>query len=109
MSRPTWWVVSNDSKSVQRRLAAQLTVRQRALRLYRAPFRYEMGYIWDANGEMVADDRVDSDDKENHASSIAARVRGWGRIGYMPDADKLQDEVGALIAEALTKFWGEAK
>lgn len=73
-------------------------LRTRALKLYHAPFRYESGYIWDARKEMVADDHVEE-------AFAMARVRGWGRIGYLEDAPALQDEVGKLIAEALTKFW----
>lgn len=80
-------------------------IRRRALDLYKAPFKYDHGYIWDANGEMVADDRVPMDDTENPQRSIAVRIRGWGRIGYLPEPEKLQDAVGELIAQALTKFW----
>jgi hypothetical protein len=81
-------------------------IRSRARRLYRAPFRYEMGYIYDAGGEMVSDGRVDKEDQPQQL--IVQRVRGWGRIGYLADAEQLQDTVGALIAEALTRFWTEA-
>lgn len=76
--------------------------RNAALALYKAPFSFEHGYIFDADRHMVADDN----DVESH---VAARVRGWGRIGYMPEAAKLQDEVGAIIAEALTDFWNKSK
>lgn len=73
-------------------------MRSKALALYSPPFRYEHGYIWDANNQMVADE----------AASSCLRVRGWGRISYMENAEELQDAVGALIAEALTKFWGNS-
>jgi hypothetical protein len=69
-------------------------MREKALALYKPPFRYECGYIFDANSHMVADEVAHS-----------LRIRGWGRIGYMEDPRELQDEVGKLIAEALTKFW----
>jgi len=72
-------------------------IRRRAFALYKPPFRYEGGYIWDGKGEMVADGRVDSD--------IGPRVRGWGRMKYMPNAEELYAATGHLIAEALTKFW----
>lgn len=72
--------------------------RKAALDLYRAPFKFEHGYIFDADYHMVADD----DDVESH---VAARVRGWGRIGGLPDAAELQDEVGRVIADALTAYW----
>jgi len=67
-----------------------------ALRLYRPPFRCEHGYIWDANNEMVADDE---------GRDTVLRIRGWGRIGYQPNPEQLQDKVGKLIARAMTEFW----
>lgn len=86
-------------------------LRQRALRLYRRPFRFDGGYVWDAAGEMVADDRVaDSAELQIPMSSLAlARVRGWGRISYLPNAPELQDAVGELIALALTEYWERHK
>lgn len=72
--------------------------RNAALALYRPPFTFMHGYIHDADGHMVSDD----DGVDKH---IAQRVRGWGRMSYMPDAAALQDEVGAVIAQALTEFW----
>lgn len=66
---------------------------QQAMALYEAPFHHERGYIWDAKNKMVADD------------GAVLRVRGWGRISYLPDAEKLQDAVGDLIAKALTEYW----
>jgi hypothetical protein len=68
----------------------------RALDLYSPPFRYEHGFIWDAKNLMVADDE---------GQDIALRIRGWGHISYLPDPEKLQDEVGELMAQALTEFW----
>lgn len=73
-------------------------VKARAIGLYKAPFRYERGYIWDANGNMVADRPAEDD-------GTTLRVRGWGRIGYMPDAPALQDAVGEHIAKLLTEHW----
>ena len=72
--------------------------RTTALALYTPPFHYAYGYIWDAKENMVAD---------NHGQDVALRVRGWGRIGYQPNAEQLQDTVGELMAEALTKFWSQ--
>ncbi len=80
-------------------------LRERAFKLYRAPFRYEMGYVWDARNEMVADDHVAGAAELEAVPPV--RVRGWGRIGYLPGSESLQDMVGALIAEALTKLWRE--
>lgn len=68
--------------------------------LYKPPFRFDPhgGFIWDANNQMVCDDK---------GQDSTQRVRGWGRIGYMLQAEKIQDEVGRLIAQALTEFWGK--
>lgn len=67
-----------------------------ALELYKPPFRYAYGFIWDAANNMVAD----------HAGENAAlRIRGWGRIGYKPNPERLQDAVGELIAKAMTEYW----
>ena len=67
-----------------------------ALRLYQTPFRYQHGYIWDANNHIVAD---------SEGQDVALRVRGWGRIGYKANPEQLQDKVGELIAQAMTEFW----
>lgn len=77
-------------------IADAADLRERAFALYKGPFRYEQGYIWDANNEMVADDRKEV---------AVSRVRGWGRMKYLPDTNALQDAVGTLIAEALTDYW----
>ena len=67
-----------------------------AMKLYAPPFRFDRGYIWDSRNNMVADD---------DAQDVALRIRGWGRISYLPDAEALQDKVGELIAQAMTEFW----
>jgi len=67
-----------------------------ALALYQPPFRFDHGYIFDANHRMVAD---------NEGQDVALRVRGWGRISHLPTPEALQDKVGELIAEALTEYW----
>lgn len=73
--------------------------REAAFELYQPPFRFESGYIFDAKGRMVSDDGgVDA----------TARVRGWGHIAYLPNPERLQDEIGAMVAEALTEFWSRA-
>jgi len=73
-------------------------LRERAFDLYRGPFRYEHGYIWDKDNEMVADDHVEG-------AVPALQVRGWGRLRYFADSAALHDAVGALMAEALTAYW----
>ncbi|HCI3934193.1 TPA: hypothetical protein NO318_006843, partial [Pseudomonas aeruginosa] len=59
-------------------------LRKRALALYTPPFSYDSfgGYIWDAKQNMVADNHVD----------------------YMENPEELQDEFGAMLAEALTEY-----
>jgi hypothetical protein len=69
-------------------------LKQRALALYTPPFRVMEGAIYDANGHMVADDREG-----------VARVRGWGRLGYMQEGAALQDMVGELLVAALNDYW----
>lgn len=84
------------------------TKRAAALALYKPPFKFRMGYIHDAGGHMVADQDGFGEGSKVF-DTIAARVRGWGRIGYMPDPEALQDEVGAVIADALTAYWSASQ
>jgi hypothetical protein len=74
------------------------------LALYDPPFRFERGYIFDANSHAVADEGG----AERFIEAVI-RLRGWGRIGYMPKADELHDAVGEVLAEALTRFWESAR
>jgi len=69
-------------------------LKNRALALYTPPFRVMEGAIYDAAGNMVADDREG-----------VARVRGWGRIGYLQDGAALQDMVGELLVAAMNAYW----
>ncbi|QBX06519.1 hypothetical protein H1O16_gp106 [Burkholderia phage BcepSaruman] len=71
----------------------------RALDLYRPPFVYNCGFIMDADGNMVADDPASEEGM--------LRLRGWGRIQYEKDGEKLQDRVGHIIANMLTRYWHE--
>jgi hypothetical protein len=71
--------------------------------IYRPPFRFVNGYVYDNQNHVVADH--DNISEKLVTGSVCARVRGWGRIGYMPNAAKLQDEVGALIADALNEYY----
>jgi len=75
----------------------------RARRHFKPPFRFEQGYIWDADGEMVADDHVLNEDPP--APDATLRVRGWGRMKYERDSEALYQAVGRAIAEALTRGW----
>lgn len=86
-------------ESVVNLTAAQET----AVKLYKPPFRYDGGYIFDALGNMFSDSGGDE-----VAAGIAARIRGWGRLQYVEDEftpAELQDTVGELVAFSLTKFW----
>lgn len=53
---------------------------------------------------MVADNHVEDAAKET-GSEAFLRVRGWGRISYLPDPEALQDKVGEILGQALTEFW----
>lgn len=72
-------------------------VRTAAFALYRPPFKFMHGYIFDADHQMFSDDGA--------MDETAARIRGWGRIQKLEQAEKLQDELGQMFAEALTVFW----
>lgn len=76
-------------------------VRTRAGKLFEPPFRHGGGYIWDANGETVADRRGEN--------GSVLRVRGWGRLTHIAksedEAVALQDACGEMIAEAMTAYW----
>ena len=74
------------------------SIRKAAMALYVPPFKYDHGYIFDSENHMVADDA----DVKPH---VVSRVRGWGRIGYMPNPAKLQDEVGHMMADALNAYY----
>lgn len=73
---------------------------QKLYTLYTAPFKYEGGYIFDAEHHMVADD---------HESPF--RVRGWGYLQYRFDskeeAARAQDILGEMLAQAMTMIWEE--
>lgn len=75
-------------------------LRNAAFGLYQPPFRYESGWIWDANNQFVSDEGGPC-----HYDARMARIRGWGRIQYLPQPERLQDEIGQMVAEALTAFW----
>jgi hypothetical protein len=101
MSKPTRPTPNDPSET-------DAELRQRALALYTPPFRYHMGYIHDSLGHMVSDTRDDEKDEDGERDLIARRierVRGWGRMSYLVNAEKLQDMVGTMMAEAMTLAW----
>lgn len=69
-----------------------------ALNAFKPPFRYLHGYIWDSEGQMVADNHVES-------SVPALRVRGWGYLQKLPEGAAVQDALGDALAEAMTLYW----
>jgi len=84
--------------------------RAAAMAIYTPPFKFQYGYIYDSQNRMVADNGPICDGP-NVEGAVAARVRGWGRIGYMPNAAELQDEVGQMMVDALNAYYanrGEA-
>lgn len=81
------------------------TQRGAAMALYSPPFRFESGYIYDSENNMVVDDGDLANASNSVAGAVAARVRGWGRIGKLDNAEALQDEVGRIVAEALNEFY----
>lgn len=78
--------------------------RAAAMAIYTPPFKYKHGYIFDAQQHMVADNGPICDGPSVEGA-VASRVRGWGRIGYMPNAAELQDEVGQMMADALNALY----
>lgn len=92
-----------------------MDLRDRALKLYHPPFRYERGYVYDSRDNMVLDQvaldvtesGLDVPERGITGDQVrrVLRIRGWGRMVYMHDAAELQDEVGRLVALALTDAW----
>lgn len=81
------------------------SLRKRALALYKPPFKFQYGYIYDSEGNVVADNSSERDEEVTSEGNLLLRVRGWGRIGYMENPEQLQDTVGELIVEALNAYW----
>lgn len=90
----------NEPQNIPENIPAQPVgeLRARAIALYKPPFKFDFGYIWDADGQMVADQKLNEDGQ-------ILRVRGWGRISYLENPEALQDEVGEVIALALSDYW----
>tara|TARA_R110000851_G_C12892294_1_gene547264 strand:+ start:53 stop:331 length:279 start_codon:yes stop_codon:yes gene_type:complete len=87
-----------------------MTIEKTAMALYTPPFKYQHGYIYDSAGNMFADDSCEREEvvEADEEGNLALRVRGWGRLQYLKtefDNGDIQDELGRLIAKALTKYW----
>lgn len=93
-------VQQNEPQNIPENIPAQPVgeLRARAIALYKPPFKFDFGYIWDADGQIVADQKLNEDGQ-------ILRVRGWGRISYLENPEALQDEVGEIIAIALSEYW----
>ena len=86
-----------------------LDLNQVAVSLFKPPFKYLSGYVWDSANNMVCDDAIQSANediatKKSHGEPVL-RLRGWGRIQYLPNAEATQDQVGDIIAKALNLYW----
>ena len=79
--------------------------RAAAMAVYKPPFKYKYGYIYDSQNLMVADDGGIGKEEPGVEGAVAARVRGWGRLGYLPNGAELQDEIGHMMADALNKLY----
>ncbi len=79
-----------------------------AMAVYTPPFRYQYGYIFDSANHMVAD-QGGIGEVNTVEGAVAAQVRGWGRIGYMPSAAAIQDEIGQMIADALNEYYAKVR
>ena len=79
--------------------------RAAAMAVYTPPFKYKYGYIYDSQNLMVADNGGIGKDEQGVEGAVAARVRGWGRLGYLPNGAELQDEIGHMMADALNKLY----
>jgi hypothetical protein len=76
-------------------------LQKQALDMYKPPFQFHHGYIFDSAGHMFADEGR----PEEAASLIAVRIRGWGRLGKLSNGAEVQDAAGHLVVAALNAFW----
>lgn len=61
-----------------------------ALELHSGPFRFDGIYIRDGAGLIFAD---------TPGTPFTFRIRGWGRLGYLPAGAALQDELQQIAEE----------
>lgn len=78
------------------RAMSESELTQKALSICKPPFEFKHGYIFDSDGHIIADHPMDEG---------VLLIRGWGRIQHMDNPEQLQDEIGRLIALAMTEFW----
>lgn len=82
--------------------------RKAAMAVYKPPFAYKHGYIYDSQQLMVSDHGPIGEDEPGVGGAVAARVRGWGKLGYLPNGAELQDEIGRMMADALNALYTHA-
>lgn len=85
------------------------SIRKAAMAVYKPPFIYQYGYIYDSQNLMVADNGGLGKEDPGVKGAVAARVRGWGRLGYLPNGAELQDEIGQMMADALNALYTQAQ
>lgn len=112
-SRCEAWAKSEEAWRLVQSLQAQQvavpqppfgTKRKAAMAIYTPPFTFEHGYVFDSKRNMVAD-QGGFGDKNTVEGAVALQIRGWGRIGYMPNPEALQDEIGAMVVDALNTYY----
>jgi hypothetical protein len=87
-------------KYINQVIDMQKTPREKAMEILKPPFKFECGYIFDS----APDQNMVADDHDCETGTIA-RLRGWGRLGKLDDGDAIQDAIGQIIADALTKYF----
>lgn len=102
-SRSLYDAINQVANEAAQEALAPSILELNAMSIYTPPFRYHRGYIWDSQNNMVAD-RGDG-----IAESSMLRIRGWGRISYMQNAEMIQDEIGHIVARALNTYYGIKK
>ena len=80
------------------------TPKQKAMELLKPPFKSKCGYIFDSAEKQ----NTVADDGDCELGTMA-RLRGWGRLGYLPDGEEIQDAIGEIIAEALNDYFAKAE
>ena len=88
-----------------------MNIKQKALKIYTAPFTYRAGWIRDANNVVASSAGRQHDQPLNVIEDVIGimQVRGWGHIQYIDlnkfSPEDLQDQIGEIICEALNDYW----
>ena len=92
--------LNEDQKETAGSDKVESSVMDEAFKSCKPPFFFRVGYIFDDAGNMIADEA---------GAGAFARMRGWGRLGSMKNAEELQDAIGKHIAQAMTEYWGKER